>query len=323
MPLILLTNYYEENILQIVRQNVPNGFDILPLEKPSREDIISKAPHAEYFLAGGRIKIDKDILNAAVKLKMIQRTGVGTDIFDFNLLKDMGIPLYINQGVNAKSVAEHTITLILSVLRRLPEADYSVRKGLWPKHELGLTTKELNGKIVGLIGLGHIGSEVAKMLKPFGVSLVYFDTHRKSIKIEQELNVRYCSFHDLLSSADIVSLHCPFTADTQRIIGGKELSVMKDGAILINTARGSLVDEEALIKSLTTGHLAAAGIDVFSKEPPDVKNKLLYLKNVVLTPHMGGVTFDAFSRMMKEGFQNIACFDAGEFSVIESKKVQL
>lgn len=320
MPVILLTNKYSEKVLNVVRAELPSGFDFISLESASKEELISKAGMADYFLASGRIEIDKEVIESATKLKMIQRTGVGADTLDMESLHAKGINVYINAGVNSLSVAEHTILLMLSVLRRLPTVDASVKTGIWLKNDIGVENRSLNNKVVGLIGVGNIGKKVIKMLQPFGVEIYYYDPFRLTESEEVNLNIQYCALEDLLTKIDILSLHCPLTRETRGIIGISELSAMKTGSYIINTARGPLIDENALVSALQSGKLAGAGLDVFQKEPLKKENPLISLNNVVLTPHVGGLTLETFSKMMRDAFENIRLFEMGQFDLLEDKK---
>jgi len=320
MPSVLLTNYYSPPLLSVVREALPFGFVLIPLDEPTREDILRKASNADYFLVGGRLKIDQEIIEAAPRLKMIQRTGVGLDSLDLDFFSTRGLPLYVNPGVNARSVAEHTLMLILAVIRRLAVADDTLKTGKWIKHELGIQNHELYGKTIGLIGVGSIGLHVAKMLQPFGVNIIYTKRGQLSSDDEAALSLNFRSFPDLLAESDIVSLHCPLTTETQKLIGWDELSRMKKGSIIINTSRGKLIDEEALIHYLKTGYLKGAGLDVFAQEPIQGSNELLSLINVIVTPHIGGITYESFESMMKGAFYNISQFEAGHFAAIEDKK---
>lgn len=321
MPSILLTNYYRPHPLGIIQEEVPPGFDLLALSRPGKQEIITRAGGADYLLVGGRIPIDQEVISAATHLKMVQRTGVGMDSLDLALLQQRKIPVYVNPGVNARSVAEHALMLILATLRRLPVADASVKAGSWPKHDLGVTCSDLFGKTVGLVGLGHIGVEVSKLLQPFGAVLLYSKRARLSAAGEARLNVHYRRLPDLLKEADIVSLHCSLNPGTERLIGKAEISAMKPGALIINTARGRLVDEEALAAALASGHIRGAGLDVFANEPPAPDNPLLKLGNVVLTPHMASLTMETFRRMMREALQNIKSFEDGNLAAIECKRL--
>lgn len=320
MPSILLTNYYSHTLLSIIRSVLPSNFSLITLNEPTRREILSKATEADYFLVGGRIKIDEEIIAAAKKLKMVQRTGVGLDSLDLTALKKRGIPLYVNPGVNARSVAEHTLMLILAVMRRLALVDHTLKSGKWMKHETGIQNNELYGKTVGLVGLGNIGRYVALMLRPFGVRMIYCKRHRLSEKEESRLSIAYRTFQRLIVESDIISLHCPLTPETKHMLSYNEFSRMKPGAIVINTSRGKLIDEEALIHHLKEGTLKGAGLDVFEHEPVQSNNELLAQSNVVLTPHIGGITSESFNEMMYNAFQNIYRFENGDLISIEGKK---
>lgn len=313
---ILLTNHYSKAPYDIVRSVVPEGFKLLMLSENSQEALENAVQNADYMLASGRLKITKEVLNKANKVKMIQRTGVGLDAFDLEELKKRNIPLYVNQGVNAESVAEHTILLILASLRKLPIMHRNTANGIWKKQEQGVQTHELAGKTIGLIGMGNIAMTVAKMLGPFGVTILYYDAFRKDEQTEQKLGIIYCSISELLSKADIISLHCPLTEDTQMLVNQETIALMKEGAILINTARGGLVDTKAAVEALKSGKLSFAGMDVHEEEPLKDGKGIRELSNVILTPHIGGVTYDSFYRMMHDAMRNIEKFEKGELDDI-------
>lgn len=318
MPTILLTNYYDDGPLSIIRGLLPAGFTLLALDRPGRGAIIERAPYADYFLVGGRTLISREILAMAPRLKMLQRSGVGLDSLDLEELSARRIPVYVNSGVNAQSVAEHTLLLILSVLRRLPEADQGMKAGVWRKHDLGVRCHDLAGKTVGLIGVGEIGRRVADLLRPFGVVLLYATQSLTDGKAAPIWG-RNVPLDELLRCADIVSLHCPLTSVTRGLIGAREIELMKEGAILVNTARGPLIEEAALISGLESSKLQGAGIDVFAQEPIAAENRLRNMPNVVLTPHVAGLTIETFSRMMREAMFNIVCFERGQLSEISDR----
>jgi D-3-phosphoglycerate dehydrogenase len=319
MPAILPTNHYTGRPLEVIYEELPPGFELLTLDRPGRDAIIERIPDADYLMVGGRTPIDREVLAHARQLKMVQRTGVGLDSLDLDALRERGIPVYVNAGVNSRSVAEHTVMLILAVLRRLPLVDSSVKKGEWRKHELGIQCHDLAEKTVGLVGLGAIGLHVARMLSGFGVRLLY--TKRRPLPPEEEaaLGLQFCSFDNLLARSDIVSLHCPLTPETRGMIGEVEFQAMKSGAVLINTARGPLVDEYALIHALESGKLHGAGLDVFPNEPVPAESRLRVMPNVVLTPHMGGLTIECFRAMIRGAMQNIAAFHSGNLDAIHDK----
>jgi len=320
MATVLLTNYYTRKPLDVIRQELPSGFDLIALDRAGKEEVIRHADRADYILVGGRIPIDREVIQAATRLKMIQRSGVGLDNFDLRLLQERGIPVYVNPGVNARSVAEHTLMLMLAVLRRLPEADSGIRAGQWQKHELGIECRTLRDKTVGLVGMGHIGREVARLLDPFGVTILYHDSRRLTEAEETSLKLRHCALPELMQQADILSLHCPLTAQTEGMIGREQISTMKPGSVIINTSRGRLIDEPALVEGLRSGHLRGAGLDVFAREPLSPENPLRALPQVVLTPHVAGLTIETFRSLMRAAFHNIEAYENGNAATIEDRR---
>lgn len=316
MKTILLTNHYPQGPSDIVKAELPDGFRLLMLEENSQDCLEEAVPQADYLLASGRVKIDKAVLDRAVNLKMVQRTGVGLDSLDLAELQTRKIPLYVNAGINAESVAEHTLLLMLACLRRLPEIHRNTANGIWKKQAQGVRTRELAGRTVGLIGMGSIARTLVRLLGGFGVTVLYNDPFRLSEERERELGVTYTDIDTLLRESDIVSLHCPLTDDTRHLIDADHLAKMKDGAILVNTARGGLVDTAALADALTGGKLAFAGLDVHEQEPIAAGNPVLKLGNVILTPHIGGVTYDSFRAMMHDAMRNIALYDQGRLDEI-------
>lgn len=313
---ILLTNHYSKAPYDIVKSVVPDGFHLKMLPENSQEALENSVKDADYILASGRVKITKEVLDKAVKLKMVQRTGVGLDSLDLCELRKRSIPLYVNQGVNAESVAEHTLLLMLACLRKLPVIHRNTVNGIWKKQEQGVQTYELAGKTIGLVGMGNIAQTVVRLLKPFGVKIFYFDTFRKSEKNEKDLDITYCNLNELFGKADILSLHCPLTDDTRKVVNEKSLASMKDGAILVNTARGGLIDTDAIVEALKSGKLAFAGLDVHEEEPLKDGCGIKELCNVILTPHIGGVTNDSFYRMMHYAMRNIEKYEKGELDEI-------
>ena len=317
---ILLTNRYSGAPLDIVKSALPAGFSFSMLEAPTTDCLAQSVSDADYILAGGRVPIDDNALSHAKKLKMIQRSGVGLDSIDLEALKRRGIPLYVNRGVNAQSVAEHALLLMLACLRRLTEIHGNTVAGVWKKQEQGVHTFELHGKTVGLVGMGSIARKVAGLLKPFGVRVLYFDPFRPDEKTERELSVEYTELNTLLAESDVVSLHCPLTDGNHHLLNETSISRMKRGAVLVNTARGGLVDSVALHTALQDGQLSFAALDVHETEPIPTDYALKSLPNVILTPHVAGITADSFRAMMSEAMRNIELFEKGRFAEIEHCK---
>lgn len=316
MKKILLTNRYTGAPLAIVKEELPAGFELEFLEKQEHSCFVRQAAEADYILAGGRMEISKDVLDHADCLRMIQRSGVGLDALDLTAIKEKGIPLYVNQGVNAQSVAEHSLMLILACLRKLTLVDSNTKNGVWKKQEQGVRTAELRGKTVGLIGMGNIAAALVGLLKPFGVRILYHNLFRTEPAFEKENNMTFVSVEDLLAGSDVVTLHCALTEQTFHLINAEAVDKMKTGAVLVNTARGEIVDINALADGLRSGKIAFAGVDAHYQEPIPDDYPLKTLDNVILTPHIAGVTGDSFRAMMHGAFSNIEKFEQGRLDEI-------
>lgn len=322
MPKILHTAKYTGLPLEILQDACPKGFTVKTLDELSYQQLVKEAIDADYFLVSGRLPIDKAVLDAAKKLKMIQRTGVGTDMLDKEEIKKRGIPVYVNAGVNSRSVAEHTLLLILATLKRLPQINDQVHKGVWKKQVSGVSTSELYGKTVGIVGMGHVGQLVATLLRPFGAHVIYTDVVRRSEAEEAELGLTYCnSFLDLLPQVDILTLHCPMVTENLEALNAKTIAMMKEGSIIINTARGKLINPDALYDAIKSGHIKAAGLDTHYEEPIKEGYKLAELDNVILTPHIGGLSYEAFHQMMHDAMENIKAFEEGKRGLIEKCRI--
>lgn len=319
---ILHTARYTGVPWDILKSVVSDGFEVKTLDELSYDCLVREASDADYLLVSGRLPIDEGVLSAAKHLKMIQRTGVGTEMLDVEVIKAHGIPVYVNAGVNAQSVAEHTLTLILACSKRLLQINQQTHQGVWKKQQVGVTTRELKGKTVALVGMGNIGRLVAQMLQAFGANIIYTDVVRQPAEIEQRLGLSYYdSFESMLPEVDVLSFHCPLTPENTEILNGRTLTMMKEGAIVINTARGKLINPDDLYEALKSGHLFAAALDTHYEEPIKEGYKLAELDNVILTPHVGGLSYEAFHQMMAEAVENIVAFDEGHLIEIESKKL--
>lgn len=310
MKKILLANHYDEASFKVLKSFIPRGFSIQQLPSVSEKLLKELIYDADYLIASGRLRIGASVLSRASKLKMISRTGIGLDAIDLEELARKGISLYFSPGVNAESVAEHTVLLILAALRNLPHADGSTKKGEWLKREIGIRSHELAGKKVYIVGLGNIGKRVARLLEPFGCEICGSD------------NVEKGRFPNDLVSADVVSLHCPLTPSTRHLLDSDALSRLKKGCVVINTSRGGLIDERALASSLADGHVGYACLDVREQEPPCSLETFEGIDNIVLTPHIAGITNESFSEMMKGAVSRIVCFDNGDLKNIEKYRVE-
>jgi D-3-phosphoglycerate dehydrogenase len=236
-------------------------------------------------------KVSARIMDEAPDLKVIAKHGVGIDTIDVEAAAQRGIAVKPALGANATAVAEHTWALILACAKSLAHLNRRMQEGYWdkPTHK----SIELAGRTLGLVGLGAIGERVAQIGIAFGMTVLAHDPYRETAPT----GVRLCSLRDVVSAADVVSLHCPLTPENRNLFDREMLSRLRDGAILVNTARGGLIDENALIDLLRAGKIRAAGLDCFAQEPVTGAHALGAMANVICTPHIGGVTEEAYVNM--------------------------
>ena len=295
----------------VVQNAAPPELDLHFANTYDRAEQMALVEHAAFMLPGFAA-VDEAMLQHAKALRMIQKWGIGYDSIDVAAARRMGIPLCIAAGSNAGPVAELAIALILAVYRRLPYVNRVVREGGWPTSAMRETCFQITGKTVGLVGFGNIGRMLARRLRGFDAELIYFDARRADAQTEQALGARYVGLPELLAQSDIVSLHAPLNTHTAKMINAATIATMKDGAVLINTARGGLVDEQALFDALVSGKLRGAGLDALDPEPPARDNPLLTLDQVVITPHAGGGVFDNINNVAGHTLGNIMRFVRGE-----------
>lgn len=276
------------------------------------DEKISMIQDTEYLVLFRPNRIEDEVLKAAGGLKLIQLVSAGFEHMNLDLCREFGLPVANNGGTNSIDVAEHTFALLLGAYRRLVELDADVRSNRWSNLETGECTYTIHNKTVGIIGLGHIGRQVAERLKPFGPRMVYSDVAEAPPNVEENLGVEYLQLDSLLEQADIVTLHVPINDATRNLIDARALSLMKPTAVLVNTCRGGVIDEPALVSALQSGEIAFAALDVLAQEPPDRRNQILNLPNVLLTPHTAGITRDTWARRGVFVYENIDRVRKGE-----------
>ncbi|HUU28962.1 MAG TPA: phosphoglycerate dehydrogenase [archaeon] len=290
------------------------------------EDGLSReASQAHALVIRSGVKVTRKVIESAKNLKVIGRAGVGVDNVDLEAATERGIVVMNTPSGNTIAAAEHTLGLILSLARNIPRADSSLKSGLWERSRF--VGSELNGKTLGVLGLGRIGSEVARLAQAFRMKVI---AHDPFIAVDRaaEADITLVSPEDLFAQADIVTLHVPVTNETRGMVNAGMLARMKPTALLINCARGPLVDEKALEEALTEGRIAGAALDVFAKEPPDC-HALLANERVVATPHLGASTKEAQLNVglqiarqvvaaLKEGmFDNAVNLPISDFALLE------
>lgn len=258
-------------------------------------------------LLRGSPPLNDRVLAAAADLKIIAKHGAGVDSVDIAAATRRGIAVMVANGANADAVAEHALAMMLSLSRELPRFDRDARSGAW--RDLNQYTRDFSARTVGIIGYGQIGERTARLAQACGARVII---HTRSA-ITPPPGMSYEPDLDrLLETVDIVSLHCPLTDQTRGLIGPQQLARMRPGALLINTARGPVIDEAALVDALAGGKLAGAALDTFAVEPPDPANPLFALPNVIVTPHIAAATTGAMARMGTIAANNIICWLRGE-----------
>jgi phosphoglycerate dehydrogenase-like enzyme len=298
-------------IKMAIETAVPASWAVLSIEENTMAARAAVLRNADVAFAMAA-PIPGTLIAEAKRLCFIQKLGAGVDRIDLEACRARGIGVARLHAGNSIPVAEHTILLILATYRQLPLIDRRTRSGHWSKEDARGVHRQLQHKTVGLVGFGGIGREVAKRLRGFETRILYYDPVRAPRDAEQALAATYVDLDELLRTADIVSLHLPLLPQTAGVINAARIRAMKRGAVLINCARGGLVDEAALAAALADGHLFGAGIDTFSTEPP-VGNPLLKLDNTVITSHLAGATLDNFAGVVARAVENakaVLCGDA-------------
>jgi D-3-phosphoglycerate dehydrogenase len=296
--------------LEAIRNLLPVGCTITFAQTSSKAEQSKLLADADVVMIVGTF-LEGDVIRQAPRLKMIQKWGIGVDKIDLVAAKECNVLVSITSGATSIPVSEHTLLLMLAVSRRLPLAHRSLGQGQWIASDLRTVCSKLDGKTVGLFGFGGIAQQVAKRLKGFDVDVMYHTRNRVAPDIENKLQARYVDFDTLAANSDILSLHAPLTPQTHHRFNADTFANMKRGAILINTARGELIDEPALIQALQQGQLSGAGLDTFEAEPPKADNPLFHMDQVVVTPHSAGGVYDNLPNLVGHMFRNIELFRRG------------
>lgn len=307
-PMVLVTAATVSDLAQSLLRE--GGIDIVFMPGKIDEAALIAAfahqPVSALLLRGSPPLTDR-VLAAAPDLKIIAKHGAGIDSVDIAAATRRGIAVMVANGANADAVAEHALTLMLSLARELPRFDRDVRSGAW--RDLNQFTRDFSARTVGIVGYGQIGERTARLAQACGAQVVI---HTRSAIVPPAGMTYEPDLDRLLETVDIVSLHCPLTDQTRGLIGAAQLARMKPGALLINTARGPVIDEAALVDALKSGRLAGAALDTFAVEPPDPANPLFALPNVIVTPHIAAATTGAMVRMGTIAANNIICWLRGE-----------
>lgn len=305
MPNVHFVTSYSEQISSLIVQDAPPGFEtaVHPANL-SDADLIARIQNVDFLILFPS-RISDTVLRALPQLKLIQLVSAGFDQMNLALCQELGVPIANNGGANSIDVAEHTIAMMLAIYRRFRELDVYVRNNGWRAIDTGVCTYTIDGKTVGIIGMGNIGQKVARRLQGWGARVIYYDAYPPRAEVEKELNITRVSLDELVAESDLITLHTPLNAETRGILSHAQFAQMKPSAIVVNTCRGPVIDEAALIQALQKGQIAGAALDVLEKEPPAPDNPLLQMENVLFTPHSAGITYDTWRRRGQFIFENL------------------
>jgi len=303
----------DEEVYDMIREVMPPEFELTTLDNDSDQERFEKISNVQVAIVAAT-PLTRPIIEAAGMLELVHHQGVGfQDTVDIEALKERGLPLALTPEGTTTPVAEITILMMLAVFRRLTFADPELRQGRWHINSLRPVSRNLKGRSIGYIGMGRIGQATAALAHAFGATGIYYDIIDTLGKEKAStLNLRFGTFDEVIEQSDVITLHIPSSPEVRHLINADVIFRMKSGAVLINTARGMLVDEKALYEGLKSGHLGGAGLDVYETEPPSPENPMFSLPNVVVTPHIAGGTRDAFQTKMTAIFENVTRFYNGE-----------
>lgn len=313
MPAIFYNSFAPPDVYAIIRAAAPPGYELLTLDSDSEDERRAKLAGADAAIVAAT-PLRRPHIDAAPRLRFVQHQGVGwQDTVDASALFSRGIRLALTPEGTTVGVAEHAILLMLAACKLLPYADRELREGRFHVNALRPFSYELSGRTIGYLGFGRIGQAVAHRLRNFDCTAIYHDPAlTDDDERDRTLSAHRVSFEALLAECDVLSLHLPLTAATRGLLGAAAIARMKPTAIVVNTARGGIVDEDALADALASGRLAAAGLDVFAQEPPVTTHRLFALRNVIVTPHISAGTRDALTTKMRAAFANIERYFRGE-----------
>jgi glyoxylate reductase len=281
----------------------------------TRAELLAGVVGADALVSMLSDRIDAELLDTAPSLKVVANYAVGFDNVDVGEARRRGVEVTTTPDVLSEATADLAWALLLAAARRVGEGERLVRAGLWRgPGPLQLLGQPVGGATLGIVGMGAIGQAVARRARGFSMPVVYFNRHRVPEVVEQELGARYVPLDELLATADVVSLHAPLNDDSRHLIDDAALDRMKSTAVLVNTARGALIDEAALVRALREGQIAAAGLDVYEHEP-QLSPGLAELDNVVLCPHVGSATTDTRAAMVRLCLDNVVAVLAGRPAV--------
>ena len=301
-----------DKVVEVITSHTHKGFNTIVVDGNQPEEEQIEAIKEADFLIVFRTSLSDRVLRAATRLRLVQLLAAGYDSMNVKLMNELEVPCANNGGANSWAVADGAVMLMLALYKRLVLGDAATREGRWDEPIDGTNTFEMANKLVGVLGIGNIGRQVARRVQGFDAEVQYYDKFPLSPNRERELNVSLVPMDEIFRTSDIVTCHTPLTNETYHLVNAERMAMMKPSAVLINTSRGPVVDETALIEALEEGRIAGAGLDVFEREPVDPDNPLLKMENVVVTPHRAGTTWDTWFRRAQFAYDNIGRVWRGE-----------
>ena len=309
-PKILLTGPIHEKGYELISRYFAVEGDVKEIME--RNDVLKALSDKDGLMLANHVKVNAELLDTAPNLKVVSTVSVGFDHIDLVETTKRGVYVCNTPGVLTDCVAEITWGLILSTYKRMSEAERYMREKKWVKIFYGneFLGRDVKGKILGIVGLGRIGTRVAEIAKAFGMKIIYYDIIRP--KDIDKMGIEFFDLDKLMSVSDVVSVHIPLTKDTRHLIGDSRIKMMKKDAIIVNTSRGPIIEEQALIQALKENRIAGAGLDVFEEEPLPLTSELLELENIVLSPHRGSASYETRAAMSELAARNLIAVLKGE-----------
>ncbi|CRK58880.1 D-3-phosphoglycerate dehydrogenase [Alloactinosynnema sp. L-07] len=304
-PVVLIAEKLAPSVLDVFGDEI----EVRHVDGTDRPALLAAVADADALLVRSATQVDAEVLKASDKLKVVARAGVGLDNVEVPAATDRGVLVVNAPTSNIVSAAEHAVALLLAVARQVPDAHATLQQGEWKRSKF--SGVELNGKVVGVVGLGKIGQLFAQRLAAFGTTLIAYDPYASPARAAQ-LGIELTTLDDLLSRADVISVHLPKTPETKGLLNAAALARTKKGVIIINAARGGLIDEQALADAVTSGQVGGAGVDVFSTEPT-TESPLFGVPGIVVTPHLGASTSEAQDRAGTDVARSVLLALRGEF----------
>lgn len=293
--MIVISEFMDDTAVEYLHQKAQVDYDSELVDK--RETLFQRLANARTLIVRNRTQVNRELLEHAPHLKVVGRLGVGLDNIDLQLCEEKGITVYPAYGANAQAVAEYVIASAFILLRGAYQSSSRIVAGEWPRTQLS-NGLEVSGRTLGLVGFGSIGQLTASLAKALGMNIIAYDPLIEADSpVWRESGATPMSLDDVLRHSDVLSLHTPLTPETRHLINADRISLMKPQAVLINSSRGGIVDEPALVEALKSGKLRGAALDVFEDEPVKAGNRLPVMPNLLLTPHIAGLTEEANKRV--------------------------